>query len=525
MEQIQTRWNGWGGHDDPLVTNEPAWRWLAQAFAMPALLATPPRDLSDVALPPSRLHGTAHQKLASALGTSGVRRDDFERARHAAGRGLADLIKLRSGDLSSAPDAVLYPRTESEVAALLKLCAEMDVAVIPFGGGTGDIECARGSHEAIVALDLSALNRVTAVDTISGLAQAEAGVTGPELERQLRVHGMMLGHRPDSFEFSSLGGWIAQPSAGQEAARYGMVSDWLAGIRVATPQGLLTPSGLPDLRHIMLGSRGVLGVITGATIRIRALPEKDEQRAYLFPDFAGGLAVLREAQRTRLPHAVLHLSDDGQTRLIRALEQAGDETSFARRLFDVYLSIRRFDGTAARLVAGFAGSEAEVSSARKRFDSLAKRLGAIALGIDTKWQERRFSTGYKRDALLDRGAAMDRLELWANWATLPSLYVSVRATLKQAMRSRAPRPGAHGLVLCEVGPARADGATLTFTWAYPRILDDGLAQAQSIRRAALAAAQSAAAGSVQGPLEREILIGIKCALDPRGILNPGALQS
>jgi len=523
MENVQTRWNGWGhpGHDDPLVTNEPAWRWLAQAFAMPALLVTPPRDLSDVALPPSRLQDAAQQKLIAVLGASGLRRGDLERARHAAGRGLADLLKLRSGDLSAAPDAVLYPRTESEVAALLKLCAEMDIAVIPFGGGTGDIHCLRGSHEAVVALDLSVLNRVTAVDTISGLAQAEAGIAGPELERHLRVHGMMLGHRPDSFEFSTLGGWIAQPSAGQEEARYGAVADWLAGIRMATPQGLLIPSGLPDLRPIMLGSRGVLGVITGATIRIRALPEKEEQRAYLFPDFASGLAVMREARRTGLPHAVLHLSDDGQTRLLRTLERAGDEASFTRRLFDVYLSIRGFDGTAARLVAGFAGTETEVTLARKRFDSLAKRLGAIALGIDTRWREQRFMAGYRRDALLDRGAAMDRLELWANWANLPSLYVGMRAALKQAMRSRAPRPGAHGLVLCEAGPARADGDSLTFTWIYPRILDDGPAQAESIRRAALAAAQSAA--SAQGPLEREILIGVKCALDPRGILNPGAL--
>src|SRR5579864_803625 len=114
MEHIQTRWNGWGnpGHDDPLATHEPAWRWLAQAFAMPALLATPPRDLSDCVLPPSRLTDAKRQKLAAALGAYCLRQSDFERARHAAGRGLSDLLRLRSGDLSTAPDAVLYPRTE-----------------------------------------------------------------------------------------------------------------------------------------------------------------------------------------------------------------------------------------------------------------------------------------------------------------------------------------------------------------------------------------------------------------------------
>jgi alkyldihydroxyacetonephosphate synthase len=526
MEHVQTRWNGWGrpGHDDPLATNEPAWRWLAQAFAMPALLATPPRELWDIALPPSQLPDAARQKLIALLGEQGIRRSDFERARHAAGRGLCDLLRLRSGDLSTAPDAVLYPRTEADVGTLLKFCAETDIAVIPFGGGAGDIPSLRGSHRAVVALNLSALNRVTLVDMVSGLAEAQAGIMGPELERQLNVRGMMLGHRPDDFEFSSLGGWIAQPGANQEATRYGEVEDWLAGLRVATPQGFLTPSGLPDLRHLILGSRGALGVITRATIRLRAVAQKEEHRAYLFPDFASGLAVLRETQRIGLPHAFLRLSDDGRTRLLRALETAGEDADWARRLFAVYLSVRRFDGSAARLVAGFAGSEEEVTWTRKHFDGLAKRLGALSLGRDAGWKHQRYAAGYRRDTLLDRGVSMDRLELWANWAALPSLYLAVRAALKQAMRSHAPRAGAHGLVLCEVGPARIDGATLTFTWLYPRILEDGLNQAEAIRRAGLNAAQTAGNGPKDnGRLAREALIGVKCALDPKAILNPGVM--
>jgi len=527
MEHVQTRWNGWGspGHDDPLVTNEPAWRWLAQAFAMPALLATPSRELWDTTLPPSQLTEAARQKLSALLGEAGVRRSDFDRARHAGGRGLCDLLRLRSGDLSAVPDAVLYPRTEVDVEALLKLCAEMDIAVIPFGGGTGDVLAIRGSHGAAVALNLTGLNRVSSVDTVSGLAEAQSGILGPELERQLGARGMMLGHRPENFEFSSLGGWIAQPGAGQEATRFGEVEDWLAGLRVATPQGLLTPSGLPDLRHLMLGSRGALGVITSATIRIRAIAQKEEHRAWLFPDFASGLAVLREAQRIGLPHAFMRLSDDGRTRLLHALEQAGQDADWTRRLFDIYLSVRRFDGNAARLVAGFAGNEAEVAWARKHFDSLASRLGAIRLGKDTSWQSQRFAAPYRRDTLLDRGVSMDRLELWASWATLPSLYLAVRAALKQAMRAHAPRAGAHGLVLCEVGPARIDGATLTFTWLYPRILDNALPQAEAIRRAALGAAQGAAGNGPHnnGTLVREALIGVKCALDPKAILNPGVM--
>ena len=521
MDMVQTRWNGWGipDHDDPLAINEPAWRWLAQAFGMPALLATPPRELSTMTLPPSRLSQNASQQLIVLLGNSGVQQNEFDRARHAAGRQLTDLLRLRAGDLSAAPDAVVYPRNEADVLAVLKLCASLGIAIIPFGGGTGHVTPARGHHHASVTLNLSDLGRVQTVDMMSGLAEAEAGITGPELERQLAMRGMMLGHRPDSFEFSSLGGWIAAPGAGQEAARYGEVGDWLQALRVATPQGLITPHILPDLAQLMRGSQGALGVITSASIRIRALPEQEEHRAYLFPDFASGLAVLREARRSGVPHAFARLSDDSETRYVQALQRADRDWNFADHIFDIYLSIRRMGSSAARMIAGFSGSAGEVRAARKRFDALAKRMGALALGIDAGWRERRFAFGYRRDTLLDRGAAMDRLEISASWTDLPARYVAVRAALKQAMRRHAPRSGAHGLVFCQVGPARPEGATLTFTWAYPRILEDAIAQAQNIRQAALAA--STAHAQQSETLERAVLRGVKAATDPQGILNPG----
>jgi len=523
MEKLQTRWNGWGipGYQDPLAVNEAAWRWLAQSFAMPALLATPPRDLSDIALPPSRLTERDRDLLSMQLGRFGVQQDVFERARHAGGRGLTDLLRLRSGDLSSAPDAVLYPRNENDVLAVLKFCAEHNIAVMPFGGGSGDTAPVRGSHGAVISLNLSDLGRVTAIDTVSGLAEVEAGITGPALERQLAARGMTLGHRPDDFEFSTPGGWIAQPGIGQEAARYGNVSDWLRGVRVATPQGLLKPSGLPDLKPLLLGSRGAFGVITGATIRIRGIAEKEDHRAYLFPDFASGLAAVREAHRTGLPHSFLQLSDDAETRLTQAFQRADQDFDLLRHMFDVYLSIRRFDSGAARLVAGFAGSESEVKSARKRLDGLAKRLGALPLGVDREWEKQRFSSLYRRDTFLDRGVSMDGQDFSASWAKLPGLYVAVRAALKQAMRNHAPRANAHGLVLCRLSGARSDSATLTFNWLFPRILTDGVAQAERIRNAAMAAASSV--DPVHHGLQRDILRGIKQVVDAKAILNPGAL--
>jgi alkyldihydroxyacetonephosphate synthase len=328
---------------------------------------------------------------------------------------------------------------------------------------------------------------------------------------------MTLGHAPDSFEFSTLGGWIASDALGQDAARYGLVSDWLAAARLATPQGLLTPAGMPDLTQLLAGSRGALGVITRATIRIRGSPAAQEHRGYLFPDFASGLAAIRETQRTGLPHTMLRLSDDGETRFARAIARAGHPWDVPGRLFDAWLAMRRFDGKAAQMLAGFAGGVREVRDARQAFDMLAKRSGALALGAERNWAARRFADFYRRDALLDRGVGVGHLTVTASWAQLPSLYVGVRAALRAAMRAQVPRPGAHGLVLCHVGGAWPDRASLRFSWLYPRRLNDDAAQALAIEKAGRAAATEHGAGA----LEAEALRGLKSALDPKGILNPG----
>jgi alkyldihydroxyacetonephosphate synthase len=478
---METGWIRWKDRSG----DEPVWRWLAQAFAMPALLATPPRALP--VLPPSRLSNAAREQLIILLGASGVREQDSERTRHAAGGGLADQLRLRAGDVTAASDAVLVPRHEADVVAVLKLCAEHRIAV-GVGGGT----VPRGEHAAVVALDMSELNHVT-LDMMSGLAQAEAGITGIELERQLAARGMVL---PAALASSTLGGWIAQSG--------GARLDWLHGMQAATPRGLL--AGDLALR-IMPGSRGKLGVITRATLRVRALPEKEEYRAWLFPDFASGLAAMRQAMRAGLLTSTMRLSDDGATRFARA----GHSWDLKQRLFDAWLALRRFDGRAARLLVSFSGSDREIRAARKRFASLVKKLGALSLGVAEPPQD--FAA--LRDSLLARGTGMESLDISASWSELPSLYVAMRTALKQAMRAQAPLPGAHGLVLCQVGPAWPDGANLRFTWLFPRKLDDEVVQAETIHRAALAAIRQQDA-----VLERDVLGALKQALDLKAILGP-----
>lgn len=544
FDTTRIRWNGWGPRDEALA--EPAWRWLADALGMPALLATPPRALEDIALPPSQLPDAARDAFISIVGKEQVKFSDLARATHAAGRGLIELLKLRAGDLSRVPDAVLCPRYEDDILALLRAAAQHDVAVVPFGGGTsmvGGTAPSRGTHTAVISLDLSAMTRIADVDVVSGLARVEPGITGPELDRQLAARGMTLGHFPDSFEFSTLGGWIAANSVGQDAHAYGRASDWLMGVRLATPSGLITAQGPsaagPDLRQMVLGSEGTLGVITAATVRIHPLPALEEHRVWLFPDFASGLAATREAVRAGIPHTMLRLSDAAETRLLRALERDGHGFNLRARLTDMYLEAHRFNGNAARLTASFAGTAAEVASARRRFGALARKLGALYLHHDRDWPERRFSFGYRRDLFLDRGVGMDRIESFSSWAKLPLLYAAVRNSLDAAMRRHAPRPGAQGQVLVHLGHARHEGASATFTMVYPRILDGEIAQADAIRRAGIEAILSQG-GTIshafgvgedylpwiereKSTLGLEALRALKAALDPKGIMNPGKL--
>ena len=551
IDRTGLRWNGWGrmDHPDPLAGRDDVWPWLAAQFAMPALLATPPRALEGIALPAPRLGDAARTAFAAILGGDRVRQDDRERAFHALGRSYRDLLRLHAGDFTP-PDAVLYPRGEADVLAVLRAAAQHEVAVVPFGGGTsvvGGVSASRGAFPAVVALDLTDMDHVTEVDLVAGTADVEAGIMGPDLERQLAAKGMTLGHHPQSFEFSTLGGWIAHHGSGQDSGRYGRASDWLAGVRVATPLGLLASGDAPasaagpDLSQLMLGSEGVFGIITRARIRIRALPEREEHHGWLFHDFASGIAAIREAAREEIPHTMLRLADAAETRFFRAFAALGREPGYGARIAGAWLKLRRFDDNAAGLIAGFAGNQRDVAQARRRFAAIARRLGAQALGEKPgrSWRQQRYALPYLRDPLMGQGVGVDTLETAASWSRLPALYAATRAALEQAMRQGAPRDGANGIVLCHVSHAYQDGASLYFTFLFPRRIGAELAQWQAIQQAA-SDAILAAGGTISHHhgvgedhlpwIEREkgvpgiaVLRAAKQALDPEGILNPGKL--
>lgn len=552
IDRSKISWNGWGwaAHKDALAGREDVWTWLAGELGMPSLLATPPRDIADVTLPATRLPIDTRAKLVAMLGQDRVRDDNYERAFHALGRSYHDLLKLRAGELSTAPDAVLYPRGTDEVIALLAFAAENDVAVVPYGGGTsvvGAVNADRGKFHSVVTLDLSGMDRLIEIDTTSHTATAEAGIYGPALEKGLQAKGMTLGHYPQSFEFSTLGGWIAHRGAGQGSGRYGRAEDWLVGAKLATPQGLLDTNGFPassagpQLNDIVLGSEGVFGIVTEATVRVHPAPAASDYPGYLFHDFADGAAAIRTAVQDELPATMLRLSDADETRFYRAFGALGKTRGFKDKIADFVLKSRGFDTNACALIAGFEGDAHTVSSSQKQFAAIAKKFGAMALGEGQgkRWREGRFHGPYLREPMMDRGIGVDTLETAASWSKIDALRTAVRTALDTAMRETAPRPGAQGIVMSHISHSYPDGASLYFTYFFPRALGNELTQWRTIKTAA-SDTIVANGGTIshhhgvgedhlpwiaqeKGPLGIAVLRAIKDALDPKGILNPGKL--
>ncbi|HWA29995.1 MAG TPA: FAD-binding oxidoreductase [Rhizomicrobium sp.] len=551
-DRTKISWNGWGwaAHKDAAAGNEAGWAWLANALGMPSLLATPARPLEEITLAMPRLDPSARAHFAQVLGEDRVRDDTYERAFHARGRSYHDLLHLRAGNLSTAPDAVLYPRGTDEVLQVLSYASDNGIAVVPFGGGTsvvGSVTGDPGAFGAVIALDLSGMDRLIDVDAVSRTATAEAGIYGPVLDKALRAQNVVLGHYPQSFEFSTLGGWIAHRGAGQNSSRYGRANNWLVAAKLATPRGLLTTedfpasSAGPRLTDLVLGSEGTFGVVTEATFRIKPTPEAGVYTGFLFHDFASGAAAIRRAVQEDLPVAMLRLSDADETRFYRAYGAAGKRKGPAGWIADAYLKARNFDGNAAAMIAGFEGDRATVERARKRFAAIAASLGGMAIGAGAgkRWVQGRFHGPYLRDPMMDRGLGVDTLETATSWSKLDALYAAVKKALEDTIRETAPRPGAGGIVGCHISHSYPDGASLYFTCIFPRALDGDVAQWLKIKRAATDAIV-AHGGTIshhhgvgedhlpwmkqeKGELGIEMLRAIKTTLDPKGILNPGKL--
>lgn len=516
-------WDAWG--------TEPA-RLSAAAKTIVATLlpgkAHPVPRRARPALTTSALSDADLAALSVIVGAGAATRDDDVRMLHLGGKSTPDLLRRRLDGTQAAPDAVVSPAGHDEVSAVIGVCADRGIAVIPFGGGTsvvGGVDPARGRHATVIALDLARTAALLALDEVSLLATFGAGTTGPQAEELLSARGYTLGHFPQSFAYASLGGYAATRSSGQASRGYGRFDDLVHALRVAAPAGDLvlgrSPASAagPDLRELFLGSEGALGVLTEITVRIRPIPAATAYRAWTFRDFASGAAAIREATQRGIRPTVLRLSDETETRVNAAM---GGHLTRMRGC----LAVATFEGATA----------AEADAVRDALDVVFRSHGATSRGEDParSWERGRFASPALRDTLMDVGVLAETLETATTWTNLGALKSAVTAALSDSLSASGTKP----IVLCHVSHVYPAGASLYFT-VVAALADDPQTQWARAKDAASRAIGDAqgtishhhAVGrdhrpyleSEIGPLGVQVLRAVKDVLDPHDIMNPGAL--
>jgi alkyldihydroxyacetonephosphate synthase len=473
------RWWGWGDegvsftHEDKPALGPFLERYLdidvSRRVSQPAAFAT-------LEIPEPSLAKDLAAALEAAVGRDAVATDPLDRVEHARGKSLRDLVKHRRGELGRLPDVVVRPADEDEVAAVLRAALDADAVLIPFGGGTsisGSLEAPTDEQRTIISLDVTRLNRVLAVDTYSRLARIQAGAFGPDLERQLNAQGWTLGHFPDSYTHSTLGGWIATRSSGMQSDRYGDIADLTRAVRVATPAGMLvtrpvphTSTG-PSVREMVLGSEGRLGIITEATVQVRRVPERRVILGYLFPSWSDGLAAMQDIAASETDVSVTRVSDPAETAFSFSTRKAPTVLDRIKsRALTTYLKRRRgFDIDAMCLsFIGYEGTQRHVAAQRKAVGRIVGRHGGLCVGASPGelYDQKKFDTPYIRDFLLDRGTLGDVSETAAPWSRLSSVYDAVIA----AGHGAFDEIGVRGYLMCHLSHSYHAGACLYFTFAF-----------------------------------------------------------
>lgn len=535
------KWWGWGNPGHELKLPDAALAQLKSTFGG-ELEETPHVDAENIELPEPKLGRDLKERIERVVGVGNLRLDRESRILHAAGKGYPDLLKMRSGQIERAPDAVVYPGGQDEVIDLLQACSESGIAVVPFGGGTsvvGGVEPVAAGQEAVISLSLARMGRLLDLDRISQTATVGPGMLGPELERSLNSQGFTLGHFPQSFEYSSVGGWVATRSAGQASSGYGRIDELVEGVRLACPVGELTTESVPasaagpSLKELVVGSEGVLGVITQVTLQLRPLPVSRQYEGWLFKGFEQGQEALMSIAQAGCSPDVARLSDRDEAELSMLLSGSG---GLARKAGMTYVGLRGY-GKGCLAIFGFEGERREVMAKKRRAASLARKGGAICLGqsVGNSWRKNRFEAPYLRDTLMDLGLLVETLETACEWSKLTQLYRAVREALVEALSNSGRRP----IVMCHISHLYHTGASLYFTFLSPRARAEEHEQWWRAKSAASDAIK-ANGGTIShhhavgrdhmawmereiGSLGIEALRSLKSRLDPAGIMNPGKL--
>jgi alkyldihydroxyacetonephosphate synthase len=490
-------------------------------------------------LPGSRLGGIAKEFPTSLEITD----NPLQRLLHACGQSLPDWVALRSGRIHAFPDAVAYPISAEQVRLLLSFAVQNDVRLIPYGGGTSVVGHINPPADVgpVLTVDLSRINELVDLDTTSNLATFGAGVCGPDLEAKLKSHGCTLGHFPQSFELSTLGGWIATRSTGQQSYYYGRIESLFAGGHVETFQGPLdlplhpASAAGPDLRQLILGSEGQLGIITHATVRVQPIPDTEKFFGLFFKDWQSGVDALREIAQQKIPASMLRLSNAQETEVTLILSGKEDLIRWARR----GLGLLGYGPTRSMLIYGVSGDSDKAGYAKRQVNAICRSHGGLPTGemIGKTWRKSRFLTPYLRNTLWERGYALDTLETALPWSMVLPAAEGIQTALKQSLAETGERV----LVFSHLSHIYPDGASIYTTYLFPRAADpEETVERWRTLKASASQEVLAHGGTIshqhgvgsdhapyleaeKGELGMAALEAVRSLLDPGRLLNPGKM--
>jgi len=531
----------WG---DPEAVKHPAprlWEVLKRHFRMedndvtvPAATGNQRVELdAPVRLPPGTL-----ETLRAMLGEAGVATDGFTRLRAAYGKTMLDLLRLRKGLAENLPDAVLYPRNRQDVERIVACCAERGIPVVARGGGssvTRGLEAPLGG----VSLDLTRhMAKVVAFSETDHTITVEPGMYGPALEKLLNAAPELFGasrpftcgHFPQSFEYSTVGGWVATRGAGQNSTYYGKIEDLVLAQEYVTPAGLLRTKAFPaaaagpDTDQILVGSECAFGILTEVTLKVFHFEPGHRRRfGYLFPDWPSGLGAARELLQAEAGFpSVFRLSDPEETEVVLKLYGA------EHRAADAVLGLLGLEPGRRCLLLGSAdGDKGYARNVARQMGRIARRFRALPItGLVTKaWEHGRFQDPYLRDDLQDFGIMTDTLECAVTWDHLERVHREVRAYCHG-------RPDT--LCMTHLSHAYPQGANLYFVFmarlaSIPGYLAYQAGILDTIRAQGACLSHHHGIGRMTAPwlegqlgkVQMDLFRAIKRQLDPGGIMNPG----
>jgi len=527
------RWNGWGDDATTMDLNAGARAMLAQRLGPGCPGQDAVRADLLARIPASRL--PAHPLIQTDAST---------RLTMAMGESFADWIRKRFGALPAVPDGVAFVESAEQVRELLDLAHAQNWMVIPFAGGTsvsGHLDCPV-SELPILSLNLSRMNRLLHLDKTSQLATFGAGTPGPQVEAQLRAQGYTLGHFPQSFEYSTVGGWVVTRSSGQQSLRYGRIEQLFAGGRMETPVGTLTiptlpaASAGPDLREIVMGSEGRFGVLTEATVRVSALPESESFHALFLPDWDAAEAAVRELVQRKLPLSMMRLSNGIETETNLTLAGHARLIAWLER----YLALRGCREGKCMLMLGVTADKRTARHALREARRTLGQHGAVYIGpaMGSKWAVNRFKGPYLRNTLWDAGYCADTIETAVDWPNVKPLMLAMEQTARDVF---AP-PGQPVHAFTHLSHIYPQGCSIYSQYVWATLPGGFAPNMERWRKLKAAVADTIAAhgGTVshqhgvgrdhaahlvdeKGPLGMATLAQLCQHFDPKRIMNPGKL--